>query len=174
VVIRGAVSEDDCDALTEALDEEPSERLAAEIYEVNATEETFTHPTLVALVEELGGDAMLHALSSISSKKLSRVKARGYAFGPGHYLLPHADRDVDTLRQVAFALYVAVSDDLDGGELELFECETEFGQITATEPAGRIPPRVGTLILFDVHDTSLHQVREVTRGIRGSISGWFY
>ncbi len=169
-----AVSEESCALLTEALDEEPSDRLAAEIYEVMATGESFTHPTLTALHDELNGEPMLTAVRAMSGHDVTHAKARGYAFGPGHYLLPHADRDMDALRQVAFALYVAVSPTLEGGELELFHCEMELGRILSTEPAGRIPPAVGTLVVFDVSEASLHQVCEVTRGTRGSISGWFY
>jgi Rps23 Pro-64 3,4-dihydroxylase Tpa1-like proline 4-hydroxylase len=174
IVMPNAVGAEDCALLTAALDEEPAERMANEIYEVNATGEQLTQPALTALREELTGEAMLTALRTLSGKRVTHVKARGYAYTSGHYLLPHADRDVDSLRRVAFVLYVAVSDDLEGGELELFHCETEMGQIIATDPAGRIAPQVGTLVLFDVSETSLHQVREVIRGTRGSISGWFY
>ncbi len=181
VVMRNAVDEVGCQQLSAALDEVPAERIASEIHEVNATghlsessEQAATPAQLVALCAELGSAPMLDAVGEISGKTVTRVLTRGYAFSAGHYLLPHANRDVDTLRQVAFALYVTVTDDLEGGELELFDCRTEHGKIIATEPAGRISPRAGTLVLLDVSDSSLHQVREVTRGTRGSISGWFY
>lgn len=174
LVLPKAISRQDCEALTSALDEERCERLVGEIFEVNATAEEMTHPTLIAFCEELGSAHMLNAVSTLSGKTVTHAKARGYAYTKGHYLLPHADRDRDALRQVAFALYVTVSDDLEGGELELFECETEVGRIIATDPAGRITPKPGTLVLFDVNEISLHQVREVVQGTRGSISGWFY
>lgn len=174
IVLQKSLDEAACAELTAALDEEPAERLAGEIYEVMATGRDFEHPTLTAFTDELESDEVLAAVSAISGKRVTRVKARGYAFSAGHYLLPHADRDTDALRQIAFALYVAVSPHLEGGELELFDCQVELGQIIATEPAGRILPEAGTLVLFDVSDRSLHQVREVLAGTRASISGWFY
>lgn len=174
IVLPDAVDAESCEALTAALDDEPAERLAGEIYEMNATGEELSAPALVALTDELGGEAMLSAISSFTGKQVTRVKARGYAFRRGDYLLPHADRDADALRRIAFALYVSLSPDLEGGELELFDCTVELGHVIETEPAGRITPRAGTLAIFDVSEASIHQVREVTQGARGSISGWFY
>lgn len=174
IVLQSTIDEAACAALTEALDHESAERLAGEIYEVMATGHDFEHPTLTALTDELQSADVLEAVGTITGKPVTTVKARGYAFSAGHYLLPHADRDTDALRQVAFAIYVAVSPHLEGGELELFDCQVELGQVFATEPAGRIAPAVGTLVLFDVSDRSLHQVREVIVGTRASISGWFY
>ncbi len=174
LVMRQAIDAAAVARLTAALDEEPAERITSEIYEVMATAERFTAPALVALVEELGAEPMLRAVSTITGKGVSRAKMRGYAFGRGHYLLPHADRDADALRQVAFALYVMTTPDLEGGELELFDCELELGHVVATESAGCIVPEPGMLVLFDVSPRSLHQVREVTAGTRAALSGWFY
>ena len=174
IVMSRAIDADACAQLTEALDNESASRLAGEIYEMNATGEDLVEPATRKLCDELGSDAVLAAVAKITAKPVTTVKARGYAYTQGHYLLPHADRDADALRQIAFALYVTVSDDLAGGELELFDCTLEVGQIIATDPAGRIQPRTGALVLFDVSEISLHQVREVTAGVRGSISGWFY
>jgi Rps23 Pro-64 3,4-dihydroxylase Tpa1-like proline 4-hydroxylase len=174
LVLPGAIDEDGCEALCAALDEEPADRIVSEVYEVMASGERFTASPLPELAAELGSAAMLDAVAAISGKTVERVKVRAYAYGPGHYLLPHADRDADALRRVAFVLYLHASEDLVGGEFELYECRVELGQIVVTEPVGRIAPRAGTLLLFDVNELSLHRVREVERGLRVSLAGWFY
>jgi Rps23 Pro-64 3,4-dihydroxylase Tpa1-like proline 4-hydroxylase len=45
--------------------------------------------------------------------------------------------------------------------------------VTTARKAGRIAPAAGRLVLFAVSPTALHQVREVTRGERCSLAGWF-
>jgi len=42
------------------------------------------------------------------------------------------------------------------------------------ESARLIEPRPNRLVVFDVSDVSLHQVREVVGGLRISLAGWFY
>lgn len=61
-----------------------------------------------------------------------------------------------------------------GGELELFRCATEAGELVETVSARVIGPRANRLVVFEVGDLSLHQVREVTGGLRISLAGWFY
>jgi Rps23 Pro-64 3,4-dihydroxylase Tpa1-like proline 4-hydroxylase len=46
--------------------------------------------------------------------------------------------------------------------------------MVATESAVVIAPKADRLVVFDVGDLSLHQVREVMSGLRVSLSGWFY
>jgi hypothetical protein len=161
------------EALMGALADEPANRIVSEIYEVMATGEPTT-ATLRDFTAHLGSPAMLEAVSAIVGGSIGRVTLRGYAYGPGHFLLPHHDRDRDATRTVAFAIYVAATDDLLGGELELFDCERQQDRIVATTSASLIEPRPGRLVLFDVSDDSLHQVREVTAGLRTSLAGWFY
>jgi Rps23 Pro-64 3,4-dihydroxylase Tpa1-like proline 4-hydroxylase len=64
-----------------------------------------------------------------------------------------------------------------GGALELFDCAANAVSATrgvaSARKAGRIAPRPGRLVLFAVSPTALHQVREVTRGERCSLAGWF-
>ncbi|MCA9617750.1 MAG: 2OG-Fe(II) oxygenase [Myxococcales bacterium] len=156
--------------LREAIAEEPAERIVSSIYEVDAT----TGWETVALRELeawLGSTEVLEAVGTLTGHGLSRVSLRGYAFGPGHYLLPHHDRDRDASRLVAFAYYLAVERPLSGGELELFACDPGSPE---TPSVRKIDPRPNRLVLFEVSDASLHQVREVTQGLRVSLSGWFY
>lgn len=161
------------DALLRALADEPSERMVSEIYEVMGTGEPTT-PTLRSLVAALSSPDMLDAVSAIAGQPLGRLSLRGYAYGPGHFLLPHHDRDRDASRSVAIVVYLDATADLAGGELELFDCAREDDAIVATTSAGFIDPRPGRLVLFDVSDDSLHQVREVTAGLRTSLAGWYY
>ena len=176
VVMDDVLDDQACAAITEALGDEDSRRLVSEIYEVMATGEPLQVAVLAALAASLESRPVLRAVGAITdNSELSRATMRGYAFGPGHYLLPHADSDEDARRVIAYALYVQCSTDLEGGELELYAVRRdERGNTVETEPAGRIVPRAGRLVLFEVSDDSLHAVREVVRGLRVSLSGWFY
>ena len=143
------------------LDDEDAELIVSEIFEVMATAE------LPALAEALMTRDVRDELARLAGVgPVSRCTMRGYAYGPGHYLLPHADCDADRTRLLAYSLYVSVSDDLVGGELDLFADNRTLVK--------SIPPRAGRLVLMDVGDDSLHRVREVTRGLRVSLSGWLF
>jgi Rps23 Pro-64 3,4-dihydroxylase Tpa1-like proline 4-hydroxylase len=48
------------------------------------------------------------------------------------------------------------------------------GDLVRTESARLVEPHGNRLVVFDVSDASLHQVREVTGGLRISLAGWFY
>jgi 2OG-Fe(II) oxygenase superfamily len=159
--------------LMEALADEPSERIVSEIYEVMATGEPTT-PGMKALAASMSSEAMLETIGAIAGHRLGRLSLRGYAYGPGHYLLPHHDRDLDSTRCIAFVAYLEATDDLRGGELELFACRRDGGTISEAVSASIIEPRPGRLVLFDVSDDSLHRVREVTAGRRTSLAGWYY
>lgn len=156
-----------------AFAEEPASLLHDEIFELMASAREVAHPALRRFQEELGAAAVRAALGRVTGKALARVETRAYAFLEGHYLLPHADHQDAIGRAVAYAYYVGCPD-LEGGELELFACTLEGRDVVATAPAARIAPRPNRIVFFDVSDASLHQVREVTRGARLSLSGWFY
>ena len=55
-----------------------------------------------------------------------------------------------------------------------FACGMDGSEIVSTESARLIEPRGNRLVVFDVSDVSLHQVREVLGGLRISLAGWFY
>jgi len=122
----------------------------------------------------MGGREGLAAISELAGRALGRVDMRAFAYHPGHYLLPHTDHDADAERLVAYALYLDTPEPPTGGELDLFACRVEDGEIVATEVARTIEPVSNRLVVFEVGPTSLHQVREVTAGIRLSLAGWFY
>jgi len=111
------------------------------------------------------GAALAAPFARITSKPVTRVELRAYAYRPGHYLLPHTDHQDDLARLLAFAYYLPTPEPPEGGELELFR---------GLESARLIEPRPNRLVVFDVGDGTLHQVREVLAGLRLSLSGWFY
>jgi Rps23 Pro-64 3,4-dihydroxylase Tpa1-like proline 4-hydroxylase len=156
----------------EAFQREPLAFSVDEHLSFLASQEPMQQPALQAVVEELGGERALRAVEAISGKRLRAVEGHAYFYQPGHYLLPHADYRSSLSRAVAFAYYVA-TDGLVGGELEFFACELEAGDVVRTEPALLLPPVQDRMVLFDVSPASLHQVREVTSGVRASIAGWF-
>ena len=159
--------------MAEAFAAEPASRIHDEIFEVMASAVKLEEPTLRRFEEELGRAEVRAALERITGKTLARVEARAYAYLEGHYLLPHADHQAAVGRSIAFAYYVDCRD-LEGGELELFDCTLEGGEVVASVSAAVIPPAPNRIVLFEVSDASIHQVREVTRGARLSLAGWFY
>jgi Rps23 Pro-64 3,4-dihydroxylase Tpa1-like proline 4-hydroxylase len=113
-------------------------------------------------------------LARITGKQIVRADMRAYAYRPGDYLLPHSDHQEGLTRALAYAYYLPTPEPPRGGELELFACDLDRGEIVATESAKLIEPRSNRLVVFDVSDVSLHQVREVVAGLRLSLAGWFY
>jgi Rps23 Pro-64 3,4-dihydroxylase Tpa1-like proline 4-hydroxylase len=155
------------------LEEEPVEQYDGDIF---AFEASTPEPRTEGLrrLRESFADILVAPLSRITSKSLRRADMRAYAYRVGHYLLPHSDHQEGVGRALAFAYYPPSPEPPEGGELELFRCRLEEGEIVATESARLIEPRPNRLVVFDVSDVSLHQVREVLGGLRVSLSGWFH
>ena len=104
-------------------------------------------------------------LARVTGRSLGRADMRAYAYRVGHYLLPHTDHRDGLGRVLAYAYYLPSPAPPTGGELELFRCALAGGAITAVEPARVIEPRANRLVVFEVGDGSLHQVREVLGGL---------
>jgi len=163
------------DALAELhaiLDEEPVERHEGDLFAFEATAPEPTTAELRALRDGFAA-TLAPALSTITTKPVTRVDMRAYAYRPGHYLLPHSDHQHGLARALAYAYYLPSPEPPLGGELELFRCRVERGAIVATDSERVIEPRANRLVVFDVSDISLHQVREVLGGLRISLAGWF-
>ncbi len=174
VVIDGMVSAMRLDVLRDAISREPLGPEHSEIVDCLASAAKLQHPNLAAFGTALTAPAVLTAVRAITGKVVSSVEVRSYCYLAGGYLLPHTDGRHDLRRQIAFAAYLGHDGQCHGGELELFHCDVDgAGEIVATEPAVRIEPRANRLVLFDVSDTSLHQIREITMGARISLAGWF-
>jgi Rps23 Pro-64 3,4-dihydroxylase Tpa1-like proline 4-hydroxylase len=172
VVIDDVVAPDALTALQQAVSQEPHFPNRGEIYDFMASAETVSHPALCALRDELGAPPMLAAVRALSGRPVATADLRSYVYLPGSYLLPHADSRAGLGRLVAFVLYLWTQG-CEGGELELFACELAGDDLVSARPAQRVVPRDNRLVLFDVSNASLHQVREVLAGARVSVTGWF-
>jgi Rps23 Pro-64 3,4-dihydroxylase Tpa1-like proline 4-hydroxylase len=155
--------------LMEVLDDEGVARYEAELFVFEASPPNGLMDLRARFAAELAP-----LLSRVTGKQVTRADMRAFAYRPGHYLLPHTDHQAGLDRLLAYAYYLPSPEPPQGGELELFRCEVEDGELVATEPATRIEPRSWRLVVFDVSDVSLHQVREVLGGLRISLAGWFY
>lgn len=174
LVFDDFVPEDALPELVAVVDEEPVERYEADIY---AFEATAPEPKTESFrgLRDAFAQALAAPLSRITAKPVRRADMRAYAYRAGHYLLPHTDHQQGVGRALAYAYYFPSPEPPQGGELELFRCTVhEDGEIVVTESACLVEPRPNRLVVFDVSDVSLHQVREVLAGLRPSLSGWFY
>lgn len=172
VVLDDVVAPATLTALQQAVSQEPHFPNRGEIYDFMASGETVRHPALCALRDELGAAPMLAAIRALSGRPVATADLRSYVYLPGSYLLPHADSRASIGRLVAFVLYLWTQG-CEGGELELFACEMAGDELVTARPAHRVVPRDNRLVLFDVSNASLHQVREVLAGARVSVTGWF-
>jgi Rps23 Pro-64 3,4-dihydroxylase Tpa1-like proline 4-hydroxylase len=173
IVIDDFVSQNGLGELLAIVEDEAIERYEADIYVFEATPPTPKTEAL-KLLRDAFATALAGPLSRITSRHVTRADLRAYAYREGHFLLPHSDHQLGVGRALAYAYYLPTAEPIVGGELELFRVEMAGGEITRTESACLIEPRANRLVVFDVSDVSLHQVREVTGGLRASLSGWFY
>jgi Rps23 Pro-64 3,4-dihydroxylase Tpa1-like proline 4-hydroxylase len=150
------------------IEEEAVQRYEGDIFSFEATA-----PGQLRAAEEAFGQ-LAAPFARITGKPVTRAEVRAYAYRPGHYLLPHTDHQEGLERLLAFAYYLPTPELPVGGELELFRCTVTDGEIVATDSAVVIEPRANRLVVFDVSDVSLHQVREVLGGLRLSLAGWFH
>lgn len=160
-------------ALLGLIEEEGVARYEGDLFVFEATPPEPRSAELTQVRAEFAA-AYCASLSRITGHAVSRIDMRAYAYRPGHYLLPHTDHQAGLQRRLAYAYYLPSPDAPAGGELELFACETEHGEIVATPSAKVIEPAPNRLAIFEVSDRSLHQVREVLGGLRLSLAGWFY
>ncbi|MDB4941758.1 MAG: hypothetical protein JWP97_1292 [Labilithrix sp.] len=173
LVLDGFVEEAALPALFAVLDEEPVDEHRGDIFAFDASS---PEPRTEALrdVRASFAEALAPVLSRVTGKHVTRADLRAYAYRPGHFLLPHSDHQEGVGRALAFAYYLPSPDPPTGGELELFDVTLEAGEVVRTESALLLEPRGNRLVVFDVSDVSLHQVREVLSGLRVSLAGWFY
>ena len=150
-------------ALADALavvEDEGVERYVGDLFAFDATA---PEPRSAAMQELRARFAA--ELCPVVGRGVVRADMRAYAYRAGDHLLPHTDHREGLGRVVAYAYYLPSPEPPVGGELELF---------AGVASAVVIEPRANRLVLFEVGDASLHQVREVMSGLRLSIAGWFY
>ncbi|HUS28094.1 MAG TPA: 2OG-Fe(II) oxygenase [Kofleriaceae bacterium] len=171
---RHLIIDDACerpDDLLAIVDDEGVEPYEGDIFRFEAT--TPESRGLHSIREQFAAE-LAPALSRLTGRTVRRVDMRAYAYRPGHYLLPHTDHREGLERVLAYAYYLPTPEPPKGGELELFACTLADDELTSTISAKVIEPRANRLVIFEVGDTSLHQVREVLAGMRLSLAGWFY
>ncbi len=173
LAIDGLLDGGDVQALREAMAKEPHWPGRGELFDFMASTDALAQPALRGFREALGGAAGRAAVAAITGRPVERIEVRSYVYLAGHYLLPHADWRAGAGRTVAFAYYLTPAGGCEGGELELFECAVEDGQVARARAAGTVAHRENRLVLFDVGVGTVHQVREVLRGARLSLAGWF-
>jgi Rps23 Pro-64 3,4-dihydroxylase Tpa1-like proline 4-hydroxylase len=173
LVFDDFVPADALPGLFEILEDEPVDRYEGDIF---AFEASAPEPRTAELrdLRESFGAALAPRLSQITNKSVARADLRSYAYRVGHYLLPHSDHQDGLERALAYAYYLPSPQPPIGGELELYRCEHAGTELVSTVSARVIEPRANRLVVFDVSDVSLHQVREVLGGLRISLAGWFY
>ncbi len=170
VVVDELVAPARVDDLCAAIAREPHWPNRGDFYEMMASSDPPAHETLRAFAADLARAP----IAALTGKPVGRLEWRSYVYLPGAYLLPHSDCRADMRRAIAFAYYLSNAADVNGGELEFFDCKLDGDEIIETKSAKTIAPEANRLVLFDVSLQSLHQVREVLSGGRVSLSGWFY
>jgi Rps23 Pro-64 3,4-dihydroxylase Tpa1-like proline 4-hydroxylase len=161
VLVDGVLDASEFAALTLGFLQEPMTRVEGEIHSHLRSAEPPANPSLRNFLQALSPAVV----GQICGRSLSRVDGAAYTYAEGDYLLPHSDHRTEEGRAVAWAYYIAPP--IRGGELDLYER-------TGRRVAKRIAPRANRLVLFEVHERALHEVREVIAGQRDSIAGWFY
>lgn len=179
LVIDDFAEEDQLPALFELLEEEAVEPRRSDLFSFDATAPEPATAELRALRDELA-QVLGPPLSRLVGRELTRADLRAYAYRPGDHLLPHTDHQQRLGRVIAYAYYLPSPEPPQGGELELFSCRREVSasdendDLCEIRSAKVIEPVANRIVLFEVGDLSLHQVREVTSGMRLSLAGWFY
>ena len=129
------------------------------------------HPALNVLREDLSDKLWRKEVSkAFQVSKLSRIDMAAYVYGQGDFLLPHDDQVEG--RVIAYSLHLTPDlEESDGGSLDLFE-----GKKNGTsELVKTIIPKFNSLNMFEVSETSWHQVSEILTDIqRLTLTGWYY
>jgi hypothetical protein len=141
LVVDRCVGEAGCAALREAVLAEPHGAMWNEVCDALASAPEPLHPSLRAFAAALGDEATLAAVRAITGKAVRAVEVRSYVYRAGHYLLPHTDGAMHAGRLVAFAYYLTPPGGCAGGELEIYDCTVDGGDIVDTRAAGTIPHR---------------------------------
>lgn len=173
LVLDDVIPPDALGSLMAMLDEEPVDPYEGDLFTFDASAPEPRTDELRAARDDLAA-TLAPVLSRVTGKAVTRADLRAFAYREGHYLLPHSDHQQGLGRALAYAYYLPSPEPPVGGELELYRCTIVADEIVATESALLVEPRPNRLVVFDVSDVSLHQVREVMRGLRLSLAGWFY
>lgn len=174
VLLDDLVSPEELSRLAVAAGNEPYAPNQGEIFDFFGSNQPVEQPALEAFIDSFGSPAGLAAMHAITGETPTRLEMRAYFYGPGNYLLPHLDHQTVLGRKLACAYYLYIPEGSEGGELELFDVELRARRIVNARSSKLIQPQANRMVIFEVSDRSLHQVREMTAGARVSLAGWFY
>ena len=129
------------------------------------------HPAINILRDDLGGEIWRKKVAeSFKAKKLSSIDMAAYVYGLGDFLLPHDDQVEG--RIIAYSLHLTpeITEKM-GGALNIFKVN-DAGK---SKLADSIIPEYNSLIMFEVSDSSWHQVSEIMLDIqRLTVTGWYH
>ena len=106
--------------------------------------------TLNAFHSYFGSQEFITFIAKITGRKLNRIDMSGFIYRDTDYLLPHDDRLEG--RKIAYIINFSDFTEKDGGGLQLFKGKKIVKSIL---------PKFNSFILFEVSNTSLHQVEEI-------------
>jgi len=129
------------------------------------------HPAINILRDDLGGEIWRKKVAeSFKAKKLSSIDMAAYVYGLGDFLLPHDDQVEG--RIIAYSLHLTpeITEKM-GGALNIFKAN-DAGKSKLVDS---IIPEYNSLIMFEVSDSSWHQVSEIMQDIqRLTVTGWYH
>ena len=129
------------------------------------------HPAINILRDDLGGEIWRKKVAeSFKAKKLSSIDMAAYVYGLGDFLLPHDDQVEG--RVIAYSLHLTpeITEKM-GGSLNIFKAN-DAGKSKLVDS---IIPEYNSLIMFEVSDSSWHQVSEIMLDIqRLTVTGWYH
>ena len=129
------------------------------------------HPAINILRDDLGGEVWRKKVAeSFKVKKLSNIDMAAYVYGLGDFLLPHDDQVEG--RIIAYSLHLTpeITEKM-GGALNIFKAN-DAGKSKLVDS---IIPEYNSLIMFEVSDSSWHQVSEIMQDIqRLTVTGWYH
>ena len=129
------------------------------------------HPAINILRDDLGGEIWRKKVAeSFKAKKLSSIDMAAYVYGLGDFLLPHDDQVEG--RVIAYSLHLTpeITEKM-GGALNIFKAN-DAGKSKLVDS---IIPEYNSLIMFEVSDSSWHQVSEIMQDIqRLTVTGWYH
>jgi len=129
------------------------------------------HPAINILRDDLGGEIWRKKVAeSFKVKQLSSIDMAAYVYGLGDFLLPHDDQVEG--RIIAYSLYLTpeITEKM-GGALNIFKAN-DAGESKLVDS---IIPEYNSLIMFEVSDSSWHQVSEIMQDIqRLTVTGWYH
>jgi Rps23 Pro-64 3,4-dihydroxylase Tpa1-like proline 4-hydroxylase len=129
------------------------------------------HPAINILRDDLGGEIWRKKVAeSFKVKKLLDIDMAAYVYGLGDFLLPHDDQVEG--RIIAYSLHLTpeITEKM-GGALNIFKANNAG----KSKLVDSIIPEYNSLIMFEVSDSSWHQVSEIMQDIqRLTVTVWYH